>query len=335
MTKKWLYSVAVGTLLIAGEAMGITVHDVLSNGFWSAEQRGSYEYLDKATGHHAKRVDKKFKAGEIEEGVYTASVIWTERGPKLNDINWRGKFWYNYIMTPTTDKITSKTKLNAIRNKTHKEKTLTCEQTHTEIIETIDATYSTNSVMSSSSDYVVKPLKKDARPMGSFVVDDWFPDSMEKRWESEAKFCGTEENAITNVISDNEAYITRTVAQTGYIYNHRREPINKDASLLRVYNTHITTDADHVYVEQEITEDTQNDPYYIRKNTYQTQYTATFKKGRWKGSTETITRIGNQQMADWYSEYLKPYLRQNQTAVVSNQQPDHQSQRLKDTQNFR
>ena len=37
MTKKWLYSVAVGTLLIAGEAMGITIHEVLSNGFWSTD----------------------------------------------------------------------------------------------------------------------------------------------------------------------------------------------------------------------------------------------------------------------------------------------------------
>ena len=46
MTKKWLYSVAVGVLLMAGEALGITVHDVLSNGFWSAEQRGTHEYLD-------------------------------------------------------------------------------------------------------------------------------------------------------------------------------------------------------------------------------------------------------------------------------------------------
>lgn len=45
MSKKWLYSVALGTLLVAGDAMGITVHEVLSHDFWSKEQKGTEFYL--------------------------------------------------------------------------------------------------------------------------------------------------------------------------------------------------------------------------------------------------------------------------------------------------
>lgn len=53
--------------------------------------------------------------------------------------------------------------------------------------------------------------------MGPLVGDDWFPDSVEKTRNVVGLFYDTEENAVTNVISDNEAYITRTISQYGFI----------------------------------------------------------------------------------------------------------------------
>ena len=327
MTKKWLYSVAMGALLMAGDAFGITVHEVLSNGFWSAEQRGTHEYLDEATGHHAKTISIKTK---VITGM--SSLIWMEKGPNLNGIKWKGKFWYNGSGTITTQQGERKEKLTATRNKTHKEKTLTYEQISIKAMAVPGYSGKTNTVINSSATYTVKPLKKGARPMGPLVVDDWFPDSIEKTWGVDGRFCGTEEHAVTNIVSDNEAYITRTVEQTGYLDKYfYGYPVNEDASLLRTYNTHITTDDDHVYVDQTICENSTNNPLYNQQDAYQTQYVATFKKGQWKNSTETITHTSNEQAADWYLNYLK----QKQTTRVSSQKPDHQSQRLKDTQNFR
>lgn len=327
MNKKWLYSVAMGALLIAGEALGITVHDVLSNGFWSAEQRGTYEYLDKATGYRAKTSSGRYKLKETDV-AYEQIGVWTVKGPKIDGLKWKARFWRNDIISVHFDKTktSEKEKLIATCNKTHKEKTITYRQSDIQKF-----VYPTNTVETASSTYIVKPLKKDVRPMGPLVVDDWFPSSIEKDKSLDAQFYGTEENAVTNIISDNEAYITRTIAQTGYLWDYEGYPVNEDTSLLRTYNTHITTDDDHVYVDQTICENSTNNPKYNQQDAYQTQYVATFKKGQWKNSTETITHTSNKQAADWYLNYLK----QEQTTRISSQQPDYLSQRLKDTQNFR
>ena len=327
MTKKWLYSVAVGALLIAGEALGITVHDVLSNGFWSAEQRGTHEYLDEATGHHAKTISIKTK---VITGM--ASLIWMEKGPNLNGIKWKGKFWANSCTSGSALHGDYKEKLTATRNKTHKEKTWTYEQISAKNMHVPGSIEDTNIVMNSSATYTVKSLKKGARPMGPLVVDDWFSDSIEKTWGVDGRFYGTEEHAVTNIVSDNEAYITRTVEQTGYLDKYfYGYPINEDASLLRTYNTHITTDDDHVYVDQTICENSTNNPEYNQQDAYQTQYIATFKDGRWRESTETITHTSNQQAADWYLNYLK----QKQTTRVSSHQPDHWTMNQRPRQNSR
>lgn len=144
--------------------------------------------------------------------------------------------------------------------------------------------------------------------MGPFVMDDWFPDRMTTTSHHRRRFFGTEHNAITNVISDNEAYITGTISQTGHIDEYDDEKVDEDSSLLRTYTQHITTDADHVYVEQEITENAKNASMWDAQIIYQTQYTATFKKGRWKGETETISQTSNGQLADWR---IKQRLSQN------------------------
>lgn len=299
MSKKWLYSVAVGALLIAGEAMGITVHDVLSNGFWSAEQRGTVKHLFELTGSEDYNARGKYSKTKIEEDGterWHARVVTT--GPIVDGVQWKEVVWYNSVEKGTDSLLNAKIKLNAKRNKIYKERTLTNQQSKGQLYE--DTYAPVNLVVNSSSTYVVKPQKKDARPMGPFVMDDWFPDAMATTSYKECRFFGTEHNAVTNVISDNEAYITGTIFQTGRVDKYDGYKVNEDSSLLRTYTQHITTDADHVYVEQVITENAQNDPIYNSQDTYQTQYTATFKKGQWKGATETISRVLNKQMADWY-----------------------------------
>ncbi len=334
MTKKWLYSVAVSALLMAGEALGITVHDVLSNGFWSAEQRGTYEYLDKATGHNSKYTSSNVKHKKTENGI-EATIGWTQSCPYLSGIKWKRKVVENIVDTPGTFQLKMKEKLIATRNKTHKEKTWTYEQANEKSMVVVPGSIEyTNIVMNSSATYTVKPLKKGARPMGPLVVDDWFQTNLEHTHGVDALFYGTEEHAVTNIVSDNEAYITRTVEQTGYLDKYfYGYPINEDASLLRTYNTHITTDDDHVYVDQTICENSTNNPRHNQQDAYQTQYVATFKKGQWKNSTETITQVSNQQGANWWLNYLKQ--KQEQTTRISSQQPDRWTMNQRPRQNSR
>lgn len=326
MTKKWLYSVAIGALLMAGEALGITVHDVLSNGFWSAEQRGTEKYLQQIV-PHPEYTEKtlKFKYKEDENGNITMSWTSVSAGPKVNHTRWKKRWHVDQVRTEKNIFRKEKSQLIAKRDRMYKEKTTTIKD------DGYSLTYDSEDNILDTYTYTVKPLGLDVRPMGSFVVDDWFPDSLTRPTTS-AQFYGTEHNAVTNVISDNEAYITGTISQTGHIDEYFDKKMDEPASLLRTYTQHITTDEDHVYVEQEITENTQNDPIYNRQTTYQTQYTATYKKGRWKGSTETISQMQNAQLADWYIKYMQD--RSSSVAGVT-KILSRSAQRTKDTQNSR
>ena len=327
MKKKWLYSAALGALLIAGNALGITVHDVLSNGFWSTQARGTYETLyDLTDGQNPAKSEKEKEKTEAD-GARRLISIWTITSPIVDGTHWKQKHWYNGLETDEWRRITKKEKLIATRDKTHKEKTITNAQM------TMDMMYrytSTNLVNNISSTYTVKPLKKDVRPMKPLVIDDWFPREID-RGSMHSQFYGTEETAITNIISDNEVYITRTISQSGFIERFGGYQIKEDASLLRTYNTHITTDADHVYVDQTICENSTNNPLYNQQDAYQTQYVATFKKGQWKSSTETITQVSNKQAANWYINYTKS----QQTTQVSSHQPDHWTMNQRPRQNSR
>ena len=294
MTKKWLYSVAVGALLIAGEAMGITVHDVLSNGFWSAEQRVDLVQLQQDTLIPKLKIIKDKEITD-EEGKKEFSKT-TTSGVTLSRTHWKNKLCYNRLTTETAQ-TEHRVRKVMVTNQVHQQK----ENTTTDIYRNRIACYEnpTYYCQDKQTDYINKPRKKEARPIGPFVVDDWFPDEMTTTSYWECRFFGTEHNAVTNIISDNEAYITGTISQTGHVDEYDGYKVNEDSSLLRTYTQHITTDADHVYVEQEITENAQNTPECNSQTTWQTQYTATFKKGRWKGETETISQTQNSQLADW------------------------------------
>ena len=300
MSKKWLYSVALGALLMAGDAFGITVHEVLSNGFWSAEQRGTFEYAKKATDGYRSFTRKKEKEFFIDDaGIGHYSFMDVYSAPKISGMRWKTKRWYNWKI----DNEGSYTQLDLLKSsfvrQNHKEKTTTDLQ---EVGRLVNNIYEFTT-QHEETVYMNKPKKKEARPIGPYVVDDWFPGAMESRSWRKTQFYGTEHTAVTNIISDNEAYITGNISQTGHIDEYDGYIVNEDTSLLRTYTQHITTDADHVYVEQEITEDAKNALMSNRQNTYQTQYTATFKKGRWKGETETITVTQNSQITDWFLKY--------------------------------
>ena len=300
MSKKWLYGVALVALLIAGEAMGITVHEVLSNGFWSAEQRSTLASLSYETRGYYKERFKKEKTTILEDGSEHYSYLRTISCPKSPVASWRYKRWYNKITNKEKTEGTDHSNSKLISSRPmYKEKLEIQEQGQSQLAY-LPPYYTAVELQSiQQSVYINKPRKKEARPIGPFVAEDWFPDEMTTTSYLECRFFGTEHNAVTNVISDNEAYITGTISQTGHIDEFDGKKVNQPASLLRTYTQHITTDADHVYVGQEITENTQNDPYYNSQATWQTQYTATFKKGRWKGETETISRVRNQQLSDW------------------------------------
>lgn len=335
--KKWLYGVALGALLRAGNAAGITVHEVLSNGFWSAntERRLPAKKL-KEVGDCVEKPSKvKLKEGSMGQSILTKKDM--SKGETVSHARWKNTLRTRYVYFPFALIEDDNEKLS-VRHEESKEKTTT--QLHflgksiyygdiTNIWERVQTIYSN------------KPTKKDARPTGPYVVEDWFPDDLTNLYVYErvsASFYGTEHNAVTNIISDNEAYITGTIRQTGHVdsfnWTEKEYKVDEDASLLRTYTQHITTDADHVYIEQEITENTQNDPIYNSQSTYQAQYTATFKKGCWKGEKETISKVSNRDMSQWLLDFYK---NQYRTLSVSNvsKVAQHKSKLSKPEQNTR
>ena len=156
MTKKWLYSVAAGALLMAGEALGITVHDVLSNGFWSVEQRGTEGYLTNVTAS-AEKV-KKYKKTQDEKGNWEVSKMRVIKSSVAAPLRWKGKCWYDITIKDEFQRTYLQEKLTANRNKTYKEKTFIDQW---EEINTMGMGESiTNRCIDGATGYVVKPLKK-------------------------------------------------------------------------------------------------------------------------------------------------------------------------------
>ena len=296
--KKWLYGVALGALLVAGNATGITVYEVLSNGFWSAntERRLTLEEL-KEVGDY-RELYPKIKRKQINVVTEVTNIKQITKGETESSARWKNTNQHIFTCHPNFFIIDDNNKL-ITRHKESKEKTITKLHTYDErkyraytynVSETVQTTYSN------------KPTKKDARPTGPYVADDnWFPHYLTELYKGlSASFYGTEHNAVTNVISDNEAYITGTVSQTGHMDEYFEYKANADTFCLRTYTQHITTDENHVYVEQEIIENSQT--MFDKTTTQQIQYVATFKKGRWKGSTETSSGVYQQEAMPWLRE---------------------------------
>ena len=282
---------ALGALLMAGNALGVTVHDVFSNGFWSAETRTTKEKLLSGD-YKIKHNPKKPKRDRRGNFVYSGTDQYM---PKESFPKWKITERYKTFANEDSRVENISGRLTALMNDC-KEKAATIEQDVRSC--PTNGGFFTKADLQSQTKYMSKPRTKEARPMGHFVVNDWFLDAI--RECGKVDFYGTEQTAVTNIISDNEAYITRTIHQTTWINSFYGVKVNEGAALRRTYDTHITTDDDHVYVDQVIGEVSTNNPTYNTQSEYKTQYVATFKRGRWKGSTETITMTQNSQAADWY-----------------------------------
>lgn len=273
-------------MLIATPSAGITVQEVLSNGFFSVDEgRETLEALESDGNYASRWKDKKSK-----DGMKHRLQIIKPGHPTTKKWKWKGSWTFK-----TEEEADCSYKLT-YKQKHHKDKTIGKQHKKKEKI--ARANYVTNSL--SNEDYTGKPKGKEQRPLGPYVVYDWFPDGLYSNDCRNAQFYGTEETAITNVISDNEAYITRTIRQSGWIQEVFGDVVEEPSSLLRVYNTHITTDADHVYIHQDINETSQNAFSNNNQNNYITDYTATFKGGRYKNEKETIKKDEQSQRASWY-----------------------------------
>ena len=302
MTKKWLYGVALGALLVAGNAAGVTVHEVLSNGFCSIEHRGTRENLKEITDEIGPIRRKYKRTFDQDTWIEKTESCYIYKGPLTDKTRWKEKEC-SAVTTGRNFYISDSVVTLIDQRPMYKEKTITKEYWKAQSF--MDDLRQTNRYVNTQITYTGKPRQANVGPIGPFVVDDWFPEQMTTASYKSCRFFGTEHNAVTNIISDNEAYITGTVSQTGHIDEYNGEKVDQPASLLRTYMQHITTDADHVYIEQEITENTQNDPVYNSQYTYQTQYTATFKKGRWKGEKETISKVSQRSSTSWRLKQLQ------------------------------
>ena len=299
MTKKWLYSVALGALLIAGEALGITVHEVLSNGFWSAEHRGTEAYLQEVAPHDLKI--KKSTAKENADGTITYSGVHVLSGPIMNQTFWKSRLKFKDTESDSHRQGNAKTKL-IDRHDGVKEKTVTVEQDDFDLMPTKTAT---SIVYDIQETYMAKPKSKTALPMGPMVpdvIDSGYQTIIDNPYWS-AEFYGTEHTSTTNIVSDREAVITGVIRETGYIHTVDDYVVEEPYSRLCSYTRRITTDANHVYEDQDSYGVSTNNPIYIEQKHTQIRNTATFKNNHWKGSTETRTETVESHISGWAEEY--------------------------------
>ncbi|MBR5901611.1 hypothetical protein IKZ40_04610 [bacterium] len=299
--KKWLYGVALGALLVAGNVAGITVQEVLNTPY--EEYRGnSSDFFKIFKGYYRGKYNKESHTVD-PDGTRRDSFLYTISCPKLVTTRWKYKEWYNGEENQTMYGIDNDELLKDVLRGEYKETTTT----HRQEKYISDGIGTTNYTKNIQETYTVKPLKKSAHPMSPLVVDDWFSDH-HTGMNLSANFYGTEHTAVTNIISDNEAYITGTIRQSGYINEYYGFIVEEPTSLVRTYTQHITTDADHVYVTQDINEKSQF--FYNEERSFQTQYTAKYKKGRWKNVTETISNVAQGSALPWLINYYNS-LKQN------------------------
>ena len=91
--KKWLYGVALGALLVAGNAAGVTVHEVLSNDFWSMEQRGTRENLAEVTGERGPKQKKYQRTFDQDSWIEKIESCYVYKGPLTDKTRWKEKEW--------------------------------------------------------------------------------------------------------------------------------------------------------------------------------------------------------------------------------------------------
>lgn len=310
MKKRWLYSVAVGALLMAGNATGITVHEVLSHDFFStdAEQRLTTEQL-KETGEYRGRPKLKHKYGKYAEDIYIIRENY--KGKTAGNARWKTKQKSIWSDDWTYTSLDYSKETTTVQHALNKEKTIR----NITGLEQKDLETRVFMGFNETNQFVyTNKARKNARPVGPYaIVDNSYVNNLTNSVWVSAQLLGEECNTTTNIVSDNEAYITTTLRQTGHIDDFTRHyypsatyDVNEDSSLWRTYTKHITTDADHVYITQEAKETTHHDHMMLDgTKTWQTDYVATFKNGILKGEKETVSYIAKRKPSSWLSRWLE------------------------------
>ena len=309
MSKKWLYSVAAGALLMAGEALGITVHDVLSNGFWSTQERATEMSLNAATTDNYKEKYKKEQSEQTPDGYETKSFVYTKKAKTTNDVAWTQNKFHAQV-TGNELEANYNTQTIKVKNNDRKEVDLSEDLNSINYMETCP----TNILEASANLYSFKPTKKGARPVEPFFPDtEWFKQLTSVEYPG---VCGRAlAKDTTNIISDTEAKIRGVMMRSSLLHfvkigfpniEFGKDPENSSywGHVLYPYEKTITVSNNHVIVEQTIGEDTTFT--HTTTGEYQTKYIASFnKKGAWKKSTETVTKWRSSQANDWYTNYYR------------------------------
>ena len=306
MSKKWLYSVAAGALLIAGQAAGITVHDVLSNGFWSSELRQTEESLNAATTDNYKEKYKNEKT-ETQDYFTIKSYLYIKKAQTTDGIKWKQKQSYShaFIMDCVSYEQIKQTIKATCSD--YKEQ-IASEEQYDQFSDDKREAYSTDQT------YSFKRRKKNARPVQPFIPNNatnWFSDTLGQFPHGNVFL---EHVATTNITSDSIRITGRYVAQStldkyelglldpGKIYPPGRDSV--DVYDKYNYEIAIQVAKNKVYVERTVTEDTLMTHNIWQE--YKTKYIASFnKKGYWKKSTEDVTSRYGIEPTSWYKEYQK------------------------------
>ena len=312
MSKKWLYSVAVGALLIAGEALGITVQEVLSNGFWNGDSRGlSRGNVNKEILWASKRKNfKKTVSTWQETPEYGKGLLktFTLGKDKVGHRRWKiireDKL---IIYTTPQEECRFINSIFDLRTPLSRQKqNVIAYQKKWDYMPAINDYITSTNVIDTT--YTCKPKK--GRPVGPYT-ENWTHQEFVCIDTCNFTILNTEHNAITNIISDNEAYISGSVYQTGTYDSILGLETGWPIWMDRAYTQHILTSNDVVYISQNIS--VQSSSYENEERTYYTDYTATFKNGKCKGETESISCVQKAKYRNEYIEFLKRFRAEQNT----------------------
>ena len=208
MSNKWFYSVALGAMFIAAQASGLTVKEAMSMDM--RYDRPDYDaYVSAFVGFYKSKITKHTTGKKPDGSTYN---FWRTKFscPNVWAIKWQAKDDQEIVRSKILETIDETSTLKARREGLYKDKVIT--QSHAE-----NPRDRSSATIQATGNYLVKPSSKKAQPMGPYAPDDWFAKWMDPRWGIEGKVYDVEHNAVTNIVSDNEAYITGTILHSGHI----------------------------------------------------------------------------------------------------------------------
>ena len=302
MNEKWLYSSALGVLLIVGEVLGITVHDVLSNGFWSTQERATEMSLNAETTDNYKEKYKKETETPREDGSVEKSYLYTKKGKTTNDVVWAQSKNY-WGKTGTTNPLENDQQTLKVVSRHRKEQSTSDEWKAQTLMETCPTNIAEESVAS----YTFKPRKKDARPVLPYMPNtEWFA-RIANQYPGHL-WAQDDWAYYTNFVSDTEAIVYGRIMRSAALPFHKILPKREEllfwGQAKYTYDRKITVQDNKVIVEQNFNEDSTYE--HEIKGGIKTKYVATFgKNGQWKKSTEVVSQWRSGHANDWYTNYYR------------------------------